>query len=100
MEPAHGLDHVLAGAEVQVVGVAEDDLRAGALHVAGAQAAYDAVGADRHEGGGLDLAVGQGERAGAGEAFGGVEAELEHQGAGVRGSGVAVILRLRMTLRR
>ena len=41
--------HVLAGAEVQVIGVAEDDLRAGAAHVGGAEAADDAVGAHRHE---------------------------------------------------
>ena len=35
VEPAHRANHLLAGAEMQMVGVAEDDLRAGARHVAG-----------------------------------------------------------------
>ena len=80
VEPAHVADDLLAGTEVQVVGVAQDDLRAGALDVAGAQAADHAVGADRHEGRGLDGAVGQRERAGPGVALRGVQAEPEHRG--------------------
>ena len=74
VQAAHVADHRLAGPEVQMVGVAEDDLRAGAAHVGGAQAADDAVGADRHERGGLDLAVGEGERAGARGAGGALDA--------------------------
>ena len=71
----------LAGAEMQVIGVAQDDLRAGPLDVAGAQSAHDAMGADRHERRRQDRAVRQGEGAGPGGALLGLEPELEHQDA-------------------
>jgi hypothetical protein len=80
VEAAHVLHHGFAGPQVEVVGVAQDDLRAGACDLAGAEPADHAVGADRHERGRRDGAVRQGEGARASEALGGLETELEHQG--------------------
>ena len=73
------LDHLLAGAEVEMVGVAEDDLGTGAAHVAGIETADHAVGAHRHECGGLDRrrAAGSACRRARG-AGGGLDGELEH----------------------
>ena len=82
VQPAERLDHLFAGAQMQVVGVAEDDLRAGAANLVRMQTAHRSVGADRHERGRLHDAVGQREAAGAGQAFGGVEGEVE-QGYGL-----------------
>jgi hypothetical protein len=78
METTHGLDYVLAGADVEVIGVAKDDLRAGAADVRGTEAADDAVGADRHEGWSADRAVGEGEGSSASGAEGSLEGEVEH----------------------
>ena len=62
VQAAEGLDHFLAGTEVQVVGVAQHDLRAGAADVVGMQAAHGAVRAHGHERRRLHRAVRQGER--------------------------------------
>ena len=68
VEPAHGLDHRLARPEVQMVGVAQDDLGAGAADVSGAESSNHGMGAHRHECRGLHLPMRQGESAGAGRA--------------------------------
>jgi hypothetical protein len=81
VQTAHAADQRLTRAEVEMVAVAEDDLRAGPADVGGAQASHDAVGADRHEGRGLDLAVGQGQGAGPCGAGGALDRELEHRRA-------------------
>ena len=50
-------DDLLAGAEHQVIGVGEDDLRAGGGDVIGEDAFDGALGADGHERGGVEVAV-------------------------------------------
>ena len=64
-------DDLEAGAQPQVIGVAEDDARADGLELARGHRLDGAVGADRHEDGRRDLAVRERERAGAGVAVGG-----------------------------
>ena len=80
VEPAHARDDVLAGAEVQVIGVAEDDLRAGARarrrRCRPRTTPWVPTGMNA---GRLDGAVGQGERAGARGAGRALEREVEHQ---------------------
>ena len=71
---------LLAGPEVEVVRVAEDDLRAGAADLVGMEPADGGVGADRHERRRLHRSVREGERAGAGAAVGGIESEVEQVG--------------------
>ena len=79
VQAAHVADDVLAGTQVQMIRVAEDDLGAGAADVLGAESADDTVGADRHEGRRLHRAVRQGEGARSRGSLGGVESKLEHQ---------------------
>ena len=67
------------GPQPQVEGVAEHDLRADLAQLRGRHRLHRAVGADRHEGRRLDLAVGERERAAARGAVGGVEREF-HRG--------------------
>ena len=57
MEPAKSRDAVITWPEVQVIRVAEDDLRAERDEVARRDTFHGAVRADRHEGGRLDVAV-------------------------------------------
>ena len=49
MDPVELCDHVLAGAEVQVVGVAEDDRRAERAELVGIDHLHRRLRADRHE---------------------------------------------------
>jgi hypothetical protein len=63
---------------MEVIGIGENDLRAGPTHFRRMEPAHDGVGADRHEGGRLHLAVREREGSGAGGAGGGVEAKVEH----------------------
>ena len=65
VQPAQRGDGRLAGAQVQVIGVAEQDLRAGALDFGGMQSAHRAASPDRHEARRTDHAVRQRQRAGA-----------------------------------
>jgi hypothetical protein len=62
---------------MQVVRVAEDDLRADRAHLVGVQRLHGRLGAHRHEDGRADLAVRGREHAGARGAVGG--RQLEHQ---------------------
>ena len=75
-EAAHGLG---AGAQQQVVGVAEDDLDAERVEVGGGEPGHRPARPDRHEGGRLHPAVRRGEGAAAGAGLGvadpGVEGE-------------------------
>ena len=57
VQPAELLDHVLAGAEMQVVGVAEDDLRADHAQLARVEALDRSLRPDRHERRCLHVAV-------------------------------------------
>ena len=61
---------LLTGPEMQMIGVAQDDLGAGPPHLVGVQAADRALGADRHERGRVHRAVRQLEHSGPSEAFG------------------------------
>jgi hypothetical protein len=79
MEAPHALDDLLARPKVQVIGVRQNDLRAGASHVARAEAPYNGMRPDRHECGGLNVAVRQCEYAGASWSVGTLDPELEHQ---------------------
>lgn len=73
-----------AGAQPQVEGVAQHDLRADVLELVRQHGLDAAVGADRHENGGLDHAVVERQAAAAGAAVGGQQFELQSgHGAGV-----------------
>jgi hypothetical protein len=79
MQTTHTLDHLFAGTEMEVVRVAQNDLRTGLAHVIGTEAAHHRMGTHRHERGGLNVPVWQGENAGAGPSVGALNPELEHQ---------------------
>ena len=79
VQPAELLDHVLAGAKVQVVGVAEDDARPHLPHLVGVQRLHGRLGADGHEGRRRDVAVGGVDDAGAGGAVARLEGEAGHR---------------------
>ncbi len=79
VEPAELGDHILAGPDVQVVCVGQDDLRADGLEVGGRERAHRRLGADRHEHRRLDGAVGQGQRARARGARLAVDPEIEQE---------------------
>ena len=75
-----------AGAQVEVIGVAEDDLRAQAGHFLGSEGFDGGLGSDRHKGGGLDDAVGRGQQAGPGGAV--LMAYLVGKGGGGHNRGI------------
>ena len=78
MQPAEVADDVDAGADEEVVGIAEDDLRAEFAQLGGGDGFHRGLRADGHEDRGLDGAVRGGEAAPAREGGGvGVE-EVEH----------------------
>lgn len=80
VQAAEGLDGLVAGAEKEMVGVGEDDGRVDFFDQVARHDALDAgLGADGHEDGGFDDAVGGVETAGTGAGFGadGVDFELE-----------------------
>ena len=79
MEPAEALDELVAGAQVEVVGVAEDELRADVLKDGLGDGLDGALGADGHEDGGIYGAVGQ-VKAGATSAGGMGGEEFETKG--------------------
>jgi hypothetical protein len=87
MEATHGLDHVLARADVQVIGVAEDDLRAGTAHHLRREALDGRLCANGHKCRSLHLSMRSVQRARASEAIGGMEGEgewhLQSRGDGV-----------------
>ena len=80
--PPRSRDQVVARAQPQVVGVAEDDLGAELLELLRVQRLDRSLGADRHEHRGFHRAVGQGEPAAAGLAGRVGGEEVEHPGAG------------------
>ena len=57
MEPAQPGDALRAGAQAEVIGVAQDHLDPGSLQVTGGQGLHRALGTDRHELGRIDDAV-------------------------------------------
>ncbi|MNL41065.1 hypothetical protein D3C87_1634560 [compost metagenome] len=73
-----GVDHVQPGAQPQVEGIAQDDVRANLVQFQRRHRLDRAVGADRHEDRRLDHAVVQRDAAAAGVAVGGDEFEVEH----------------------
>ncbi len=83
MQSAQLPHHSLAGAEMEMVGIAEDDLCAGAGHFRRMQSAHGAVGPHRHERRCLDRPMRQGEEAGAGGTLSGEQLKVE-RGHGVR----------------
>ena len=58
VQPAELLDQVLAGTEVEVVGVRKDHGRAGLAYLLRVERLHGRLRPDRHEGGGRDVAVG------------------------------------------
>jgi hypothetical protein len=78
MEAAERVHYILSGPEMEVIGVPQNDLRPGSADLVGVETPDGPVRSDRHEGRGVDHAVGEGEMSGAGEALGGLESELEH----------------------
>src|SRR5260370_20160843 len=57
MQPAQATNHLMSRPEVEMIGVAENELRAQLFQNVLRHGFYCARGAARHEGGGLDLAV-------------------------------------------
>ena len=92
VEAAQPLHPLGAGAQHQVVGVAQDDVGAGRLDLIDRHRLDRGGGADRHEGGGADVAARGLQDAGAGAAFGGGNVEREGQRAGL-GQGRRVLER-------
>ena len=93
VEIAQRGDGFFTRAEQQVIGVGKDTLRAGGGEVIGGDAFHGALGADGHEGWGIEDSVARGDAASAGEAFLGEQFELErgwNQGRGrVAGRGLS-----------
>jgi hypothetical protein len=58
VQPSHGLDHALTRPQVQVVGIAQNDLGAGAANVPRAQPSDDSVSTHWHERRSPDLTMG------------------------------------------
>ncbi|MNJ41049.1 hypothetical protein D3C77_359560 [compost metagenome] len=79
MQPAEALHPLRAGTQHQVVGVAQQDVGAGLLDLIHRHRLDRGGGADRHEGGGADVAARGLQHPGAGAAFGGVDLEGEGQ---------------------
>ncbi len=75
-----GVDHVQPGAQPQVEGVAQDDLRVDFIELQRRHRLDRAIGAHRHEDRRFDHAVVQRDAAAAGVAVGGDEFEVEHGG--------------------
>ena len=70
-------DHVQARAQVQMEGIAEDDLRTQRADLLRQDALHRAIGAHRHEGRGFHGPAREGQAAAAGATVGGLELELE-----------------------
>ena len=82
MQAAHLGDEVVAGAEGEVIGVAEDHAGAGRFELVGRQALDGGLGADGHEDRRIDGAVRRVQTAAAGGAVGGQDLEANgHEGA-------------------
>ena len=79
MQSAEVLDHVLAGPEMQVVGVAENHRCAHRTHLVGMKRLHGCLGTDRHEGRCRNVAVGGVDGPGAGGAIEGLEGEAVHR---------------------
>ena len=79
MEASELLDHILAGSEVEVVRVAEDDGRAHLPHLVGMQRLHRPLRPDRHERGRRDVPVEGRDDAGPGDAVEGLEREAGHR---------------------
>ncbi|MNV27675.1 hypothetical protein D3C71_1188310 [compost metagenome] len=77
MQAAVVADHIQARAQIQVEGVAKDDLGAKRTDLLRQDALHRAVGADRHECRGLHGAAREGQLATAGAAIGVLELELQ-----------------------
>ena len=82
MQAAELRDQLVARAEVKVVGVAEDDLRADLPQLVRVEALHGSLGADGHERGRRDLAVGGAQD----PCAGGAVAGLDLESAGRRGA--------------
>ena len=78
MQPAQRAYHILPRPEVQMVRIAEDDLRAGVADLVRMQAAHGSVRTDRHERGRLHDAVRRRERSGSRGALRRGQLEVEH----------------------
>ena len=79
VEPSHGAHDLFARPQMQVVGVAQNDLSAGTADVSRAEPSDHGVRAYRHERRGVHLAMRQGEGAGAGSSLRSLDVELKHQ---------------------
>jgi hypothetical protein len=82
VQAAELLDQLVAGTEVQVVRVAEDDLRAQVAELLRVDGFDRALRADGHEGRRLHVAVRGAQRAGARVAVGGGEGVCAYDGEG------------------
>ncbi len=77
VQPAVIADHLQAGAQIQMEGVAQDDLRTQGTDLLGQDALDRPIGPDRHERRGLNRAARKGQAPTPGMPVGGLELELE-----------------------
>ena len=87
MEPAELGDQLVAGPEEEVVGVAENDVRADRPHLVGVERLDRRLRPDRHEGRGRNVAVRRAEDAGARGPVGGDDLKAHGARIGIRGPG-------------
>ena len=99
VQAAEAGEHVEPGAQPQVEGVAEEDLRAHRLEGIRPHAFDAAVGADRHEDRRLDAAVAEQHAAAARQSFGGENVEREHRRIVVAGAARSITRVLRRRAR-
>src|SRR4051812_8603687 len=83
MEPPQILDDGFTGAQMEMIRVAQDDLRAGSPDIVRAEAPNDAVSPDRHERRRADLSMGQREGTGPGGTGGFASAIFATSGTGI-----------------
>jgi hypothetical protein len=77
VQPAEAFDQLVAGTQVEVIGVGQDELCAGFVQIARLQRLDIGLGAHRRKGRHLDRPVGRGKGAEAGGAVGLVQVKVE-----------------------
>ena len=78
MEPTEGLDGCFARPDMEVIGIPQDDLRAGTLQLGRMQSAYSPVRPHRHKSRGLYRAVREQKGTGSRVVGRSVEGEFKH----------------------
>ena len=94
VQPAKRFDDLAAGPQVQVIGIAENDLGAGLEEILRRQGLDRPQGSHRHEHGGFDFTMGGLKSAAAGGGFGGLGTQFKGERHGLlSGPGIGFDLR-------